>query len=155
MGGDVTGSYRFKTGLYELGDKRNEFQRIMVRLTKKLPNTHCYLDEILIATVVSVEEHRKLVINVVLKQLYDKGLATKWEKCTFITHNIEWLGFKINEMGTTPLIHKSDAIRILKEPRSIKDIRSLMGSINQFKKFVPKLASLSAPFRELMQKKTI
>ena len=69
-----------------------------------------------------------------------------------MTHNIECLGFKINEMGTTPLIHKSDAIRILKEPRSIKDIRLIMGSINQFNKFVPKLASLSAPFRELMQK---
>ena len=27
-----------------------------------------------------------------------------------------------------------------------------MGSINQFNKFIPNLASLSAPFRELMQK---
>ena len=62
------------------------------------------------------------------------------------------LGFKIDEKGTTPLIHKSDAIRNLKEPKCIKDIRSLMGSINQFNKFIPNLASLSAPFRELMQK---
>ena len=88
VGGEVTGSYRFKTGFYGLGDMPNEFQRIMDRLTEKLPNTHCYLDDILIATVGSEEEHKKLVINV-LKTLDDEGLAIKWEKCTFLTHNIE------------------------------------------------------------------
>ena len=128
----------------------NKFQRIMDRLTEKLPNTHCYLDDILIWTVGSEDEHKKLVINV-LKTLDDKGLPIKWEKCTFLTHNIEWLGFKIDAKGTTPLIHKSDAIRNLKEPSCIKDIRSLMGSINQFNKFIPNMASLSAPFRELIR----
>ena len=151
VGGEVTGSYRFKTGFYGLGDMPNDFQRIMDRLTKKLPNTHCYLDDILIATVGSEDEQKKLVINV-LKTLDDEGLAIKWEKCTFLTHNIEWLGFKIDAKGTTLLIHKLDAIRNLKEPKCIKDIRSLMGSINQFNKFIPILASLSAAFRELMQK---
>ena len=129
----------------------NEFQRVMDRMTEKLPNTHCYLDDILIATVGSKDEHRKLVFNV-LKTLDDEGLAIKWEKCTSLTHKKEWLGFKFDAKGTTPLIHKSDAIRNLKEPGRIKDVRSLMGSINQFNKFIPKLASLSAPFRELMQK---
>ena len=149
VGGEVTGSYRFKTGFYRL--TIYEFQRIMDHLTKKLPNTHCYLDDILTATVGSKDEHRKLVINV-LKTLDDEGLAIKLEKCTFLTHNIEWLGLKIDAKGTTPLIHKSDAIRNLKERSCIKDIRTIMGSINQFNKFIPNLASLSAPFRELMQK---
>ena len=73
-------------------------------------------------------------------------------KCTFLTDNIEWLGFKIEAKGTTPLIHKSDAIRNVKEPSCIKYIRSLMGSFNQYSKFIPNLAYLSAPFTELMQK---
>ena len=81
-------------------------------------------------------------------------MAIKWENCTFLTHNIEWLGFKIDAKGTTALIHKSDAIRDLKEPGCINDIRSLMGSINQinqFSNFIPNSASLSAPFIELLQ----
>ena len=41
VGGEVTGSYRFKTRFYGLGDMPNEIQRIMDRLTEKLPNTHC------------------------------------------------------------------------------------------------------------------
>ena len=128
--GEVTVSYRLKTGFYGLGDMPNEFQRIMDRMTQKLPNTHCYLDDILIATVGSEDEHKKLVINV-LKTLDDKGLAIKWEKCT-----IEWLGFKIDAKGTTPLIHKSDAIRNLNEPSCIKDISSPTGSIKQFNKLI-------------------
>ena len=100
----------------------NEFQHIMDRLTEKLANTHCYLDDILMATVGSEDEHKKLVINV-LKTLDDEGLAIKCEKCTFLTHNIEWLGLKIDAIGTTPLINKSDAFRNLKEPSCIKDIR--------------------------------
>ena len=73
----------------------------------------------------SVEEHRKLVINV-LKTLDDKSLAIKWEKCTSLTHNIEWLGFKIDAKGTTPLIQISDAITNLIKLCCIEDIRSLM-----------------------------
>ena len=87
VGGGVTGSYRFKTGFYELGGMSNEFQRIMDRLTEKLPNNHCYLDDILNSTVGSEDEHKKL-LNYVLKTLDDIGL-TKWEKCTFLSHNIE------------------------------------------------------------------
>ena len=148
VGGEVTGSYRFKTKFYGLGDMPNEFQRIMDHLTEKLPNTHCYLDDILIATVGSEDEHKKLVINV-LKTLDDEGLAMKWEKCTFLTHNIECLGFKIDAKGTTPLIHKSDAIRNLKERNCIKDIRSLMGSIKQFNKFIPNSYRLENSCRKI------
>ena len=108
----------------------------MDRLTENLPNTHCYLDDILIATVGSVEEHRKLLINF-LKTLDDKGLPIKWETRTFLTHNLELLGLQIDAKGTNPLIHKSDAIRNLNKPRCIKDKRSLLGSVNQFNKFIP------------------
>ena len=89
MGGEVTGSYRFKIGFYGLGIMPNGFQR----LTEKLPNTHCFLDDILIATVGSEDEDKKLINNV-LKSLDDEGLAIKWEKCTFLTHNIEWFDLK-------------------------------------------------------------
>ena len=66
----------------------HKFQRIMDRMTEKLPNTRCYLDDILIATMGSKDEHRKIVINV-LKTIDDEGLAIYWEKCTFLTHNLE------------------------------------------------------------------
>ena len=50
----------------------NEIQRIMDRLTENLLNKHCYLYDILIATIGSAEEHSKLVINDLLT-LYDEN----------------------------------------------------------------------------------
>ena len=58
-------------------------------------------------------------------------------------HEIEWLEFKINNLGTNPLIHKTDAVKKLKEPKGKKDIRSLMGSTEQFNKLIPILATLN------------
>ena len=58
------GSYRFKTGFYGLCDMLKFFQSIMNRLTEKLLNSHCYLDEMLIATVGSAKEHCKFFTEV-------------------------------------------------------------------------------------------
>ena len=89
MGGDVANSYRFKMGFYGLGDMPNENQRIMDRLTEKLPNIHCYLNDILIAkehclakvtasslAKGSAKEHCNLFLDL-LQTLDDKGLAIK------------------------------------------------------------------------------
>ena len=82
VGGDVTGCYRFTTGFYGLSDMPNEVQHFMDRLTEKLPNTRCYLDDILIAIVGSAKEHCELFSDV-LRTLDDKVIAIKWEKCKF------------------------------------------------------------------------
>ena len=91
-----------------------EFQRIMDRLTEKLPNNYCYVEEILIATAGSAKEHCKLFTDV-QKILYNEGLATNWEKKK-LTHDRECLGFEFDPKGTALLVHKSDAIRNWKEP---------------------------------------
>ena len=109
----------------------------------KIPNTNCYLVDILIATVGTACDHSKLVLTR-QKTLDDEALSIKWEKCHFLMHEIEWLGFKINNLGTNPLIHKTDAVKKkLKEPKGKKDIRSLMGSTEQFNKLIPILATLN------------
>ena len=72
MKGAVTCSYQFKTWFCSLGDILNEFQQIIDRLTEKLPKLHCYLEDILVATVGSVDDHCKISNN--------KGLAITRKK---------------------------------------------------------------------------
>ena len=50
VGLETTGTYRFLTGIYGLGDMQNEFQRVMDSLLKGFPFTNCYIDDILIAS---------------------------------------------------------------------------------------------------------
>ena len=59
VGGETTGTYRFLTGIYGLGDMPNEFQRVMDSLLKNIPFTNCYIDDILVASRGSLEEQNQ------------------------------------------------------------------------------------------------
>ena len=49
---------------------------------------------------------------------------------------------------------KTDAIIQLENPKTLKQLRSFMGSIHHLVKFIPNLETLSAPLRPLLAKST-
>ena len=65
-------------------------------------------------------------------------------------NEIIWLGYKINAEGIKPTKRKTDAIIQLENPKTLKQLRSFMGSIHHLIKFIPNLATLSAPIRPLL-----
>ena len=146
VGGETTGTYRFLAGFYGLGDMPNEFQRVIDSLLKDIPFTNCYIDDILIASKGSLNEH-KAILTKILNILDNKNMAVKCEKCAFFQKAIEWLGFKISNSGVKPLVGNSDSIKSLPNPKNISKLRSFFGSINQYMKFVPNLLTLSCPLR--------
>ena len=154
VGGEATGTYQFLTGFYGLGDMPNEFQRVMDSLLKNIPFTNCYIDDSLVASRGSLEEHKSIMYKI-LSILDKNNMAVKWGKCAFFKSDIEWLGFKISGDGVRPLVGKADAIKILPTPKNISELRSFFGSINQYVKFVPNLSTLSSPLRPLLNKKSL
>lgn len=52
-----------------------------------------------------------------------------------------------------PLSDKVDALLQAPEPKSKKQLQSLLGVINYYSKFVPQLATIAKPFYRLLQKK--
>ena len=113
----------------------------MDSLLKDILFTNCYIDDILIASKGSLNEHKAILKNI-SNILDNKNMAVKWEKCAFFENEIEWLGFKISNSGVKPLLGKSDSIKNLPSPKNISELRSFFGSINQYMKFVPNLSSL-------------
>ena len=154
VGGDITGTYQFLTGFYGLGDMPNEFQRVMDSTLGNIPFTNCYLDDILVASKGSFNDHKKIVYKI-LSTLDSYIFAVKWSKCKFFQKEIEWLGFKISKTGIAPLFDKTKAIKDIPIPKNLKELRSFFGSTNQYIKFVPNLASLGSPLRPLLNKKSI
>ena len=55
---DMTGTYRFQTGFYGLTYMPAEFQKAMDYNLIGLKNTYCFLDDILIVSRGSLEEHK-------------------------------------------------------------------------------------------------
>ena len=89
----------------------------------------------------------------ILKKLDICNVALKVRKCEFAKTECEWLGFRNEESGITPLVRKTQAIEDLKTPKYQKQLKSLMGSLHSLHKFLPKLAELCAPLRPLLSQK--
>ena len=153
LGGNATGTYRFLNGFYGLTDLPATFQKMMDTTLNGLDSTNSFLDDIIIITKGTIEKHEN-EIDKTLKRLDQENLAISLHKCEFGLTEITWLGYKINSEGITPTKRKTDAIIQLENPKTLKQLRSFMGSIHHLVKFIPNPATLSAPLRPLLTKPT-
>ena len=65
---------------------------------------------------------------------------------------LKFLGHMVDEHGASPDPDKTAAVREMKPPRNITEVRRLLGLANQLGKFSPNLAEISQPLRELLKK---
>ena len=128
----MTGTYRFKTGFYGLTDMPAEFQKAMDYTLIGLKNIFCFLDDILIVSKGSEEDHFQLVVDC-LKKLDADNLRFILPKCHFAKQEISWLGYNITQSGTSPIETKKSSILSLQPPN---------------------LAQLCHPLRHLLRKST-
>ena len=89
MGGRSTGTYRFKTGSYELTTMPAEFQRVMDAILSEFPCAYAFIDDILVLSKRTKIEHIALVEKILLK-LDKETMALKLEKCQFAKNECEW-----------------------------------------------------------------
>ena len=149
--GDATGTYRFKTGFYGLTDMPVEFQKAMDYTLVGLSNTYCFLDDIIVVSKGSRESHLKYVYDC-LKKLEVDNLRINLSKCHFAKHQINWLGFTFSQSGVKPIESKIAAIAEIKAPKTLKQLRSFLGSVHHLSKFIPNLAKICHLLRPLLKK---
>ena len=147
IGGRATGTYAFNTGFYGLTIMPPEFQKIMDQLLHNIQNTFAFIDDILVVTKGTYEQHMTKVEEVV-KTLHEAGIRLKLEKCKIAQKKTAWLGYTLSESGVEPLDEKiqtiSDRIRLT----TLKELRSIMN------RFIPNLAKVCAPLPHLLSKET-
>ena len=139
ISGERTGTYRFITGFYGLTDMPAAFQKVMDYTLVGLKNTYCFLDDIIVVSRGSKEDHLKLVYQC-LKKLDEDNLRINLPKCHFAKTEIEWLVHKFSQSGIAPLESKTAAIASLTAPKNLKQLRSFLGSVHYLGKFIPNLS---------------
>ena len=100
-------------------------------------------DDIIIISKGTLEKYENEIEETV-ERLDNENLAISLHKCKFGLTEITWLGYKINSEGIRPTKQKTDAIIQLQNLKTLKQLRSFMGSIHHLVRFIPNLASLSA-----------
>ena len=151
LGGKATGTYRFLNGFYGLPDMPATFQKTIDKILEGISSKFALLDDILVIIKGSKREHEKELDNI-FKKLNSEGIAINLQKCEFAKTNIEWLGFTITPNGIKPLITKTEAITKLDNPRTLRQLRSFLGSVHHLTKIIPDLAKPSEPLQLLLKK---
>ena len=125
------------------------FQKIMDTILQGVPNTICYLDDILVTGKNDDEHLRNL--EEVLRRLQQNGLRVKPAKCSFMQSSVEYLGHRIDAEGVHTTTRKVDAI--LKAPTlsDVQQLRSFLGLLHYYGKFIPNLSSLLHPLNKLLK----
>ena len=124
---------------------RAEFQTQWIILIG-LKNTYCFLDDILIVTRATEEEHKRYITNC-LKRFDDQDLKINLPNCHFSKLEIDSFGYQISKSGILPLESKTSAILVLEAPKTLKKLRSFLASVHFIGKFIPNQAQISHPFR--------
>ena len=124
------------------------FQRTMETILQGLTNVQCYIDDILV-TGTSEQEHFHN-LEEVLKRLSEYGIRVKREKCAFFKDTVEYLGHLISEEGLHTAPKKVEAIQAAPAPQNIQELRSFLGLLHYYGKFIPDLASLVHPLNQLL-----
>ena len=127
------------------------FQKTIDKTLEGISSKFAFLDDILVITKGTIKEHES-ELDKILQKLDAEGLAISLQKCEFAKNTFEWLGFTITPTGITPLVTKTEAIMKLDNPKTLKQLRSFLGSIHHPTKFIPNLAELSEPLRPLLKR---
>ena len=115
-----------------LSSSADMFQEKMSWLVQELENVFVYIDDLLIITSGSYDEHLKKV-DIVLQRLSKGGLKVKPNKCKWAMSEVEYLGHWITREGVKPMTDKVESILGIQRPRTRKEIRRFMGMINFYR----------------------
>lgn len=130
------------------------FQRAMNDIFRDLINDTCliYLDDILIFSP-SLQEHISSVTKV-FKRLRQFNLKIQLDKSHFLSKEVSYLGHIVTPDGVKPNPAKISAIQNYPIPKTTKQIKSFLGLLGYYRKFIRDFARLTKPLTKRLKKDT-
>ena len=98
----------------------------------------CLLDDLIIAGRTKEEALSRL--QKVLRIIKTTGLGLKKEKCKFMQREVNYLGIKFGKDGIKTNKEKVMPIIDADKPENVKDLRSFLGAVTFYSKFIKNLS---------------
>ena len=146
------GLYRYTRLPFGIASAPAIFQRTMDTILQGLHHEQCYIDDILVTGADNEVHLRNL--EEVLTRLRTQGFRVKSSKCSFFQDSVEYLGHKITSKGLHTTTKKVDAVRLAPPPKNQHELRSFLGLLHYYGKFIPNLATLIYPLNSLLKTST-
>ncbi|KII66802.1 Transposon Tf2-11 polyprotein [Thelohanellus kitauei] len=121
--------------------------RIMDGLIRNIHGVGCFLDDLIISGK-DIKENIERV-DMVLQRLVEKNIKIKKEKCKFAQLSVKYMAHILDESDIHPSGENIQAIKSQPSPKRAKDLKSLLGAVGFYSRFIPKLHGLCAPLYDL------
>jgi len=144
------GLFRVNRLPYGVASSPAIWQRTIDSLLSGLDGVLCFIDDILICGS-DLKTHNDRLRNV-LKIFLDNNLHIKSSKCSFAQDSVSYLGFCVDKNGIHKTKKKVEAIKNIKIPNSVTELKSFLGLVTFYGRFVPSLSTLAAPLYQLLRK---
>lgn len=145
----LKGRFKFKRLPPGLSVAPGVFLRKIQALFAHLKNVFVYFDDILIFARNQKELHE--ITKQVLQILKARNLKVKLKKCMFDVAEVEYLGYSLTSRGVKPTESKLAAIKDMPPPESVDQLRSFLGFVNYYNRFVPSKSKIFQPLFRLLQ----
>ena len=86
-----------------------------------------------------------------LKRLQDAGLKANKEKCEFFRDRVQFCGHEIDIEGLHKTQEKIEAVVSAPRPENVSQLRSFLGLINYYNRFLPNASTVLHPLHQLSE----
>ncbi|KPJ12974.1 Transposon Ty3-G Gag-Pol polyprotein [Papilio machaon] len=144
------GTFKYNYLPYGVSSGPGAFQRLMMRKLKNIPNTIVFIDNIYIKGK-DVQDTYETLCQV-LKKLQDSEFKLKLEKCKLFTTSLAVFGFHVNKNGISVIKSNIEPLLNAKTPTNLTLLKSFLGKINYYARFLKNMATVLTPLYECTQK---
>ena len=137
---------------FGLKNAPSTFQRVMDNVLREFLHKSCfvYMDDIVIFSK-SLNEHLQY-LQAKFKKLRQYNFKVQIEKSKFLRKDVEFLSHVITPQGIKPNPSKIDAIEKYPIPTTTKEIKSFLGLIGYYRRFISNFAKLVSPMTRCLRK---
>jgi hypothetical protein len=144
------GLYNYMRLPFGISSSPGIFQRVMESIMAGIDGVIVYLDDILVSGA-TIESHME-ILRLVLERLQKFGVHLNKQKCMFLKREIVYLGYIIDSNGVCPSIEKLSAVKEMPPPQNTTELKSFIGLINYYGRFLRNAASTLQPLYHLLKK---
>lgn len=147
-----TGHYVYNRMPFGLKGAPATFQRLMNAVLSGLNGLKCfiYLDDVVIYANNLTEHNQRL--TEIFQRFRQHNLKIQPSKCSFLRKECLYLGHIITEDGIKPDPAKIECVSKFPQPKNSKDIKSFLGLVGYYRKFIQDFAKIAKPLTKLLKK---
>lgn len=144
------GLFRYTRLIFGINCAPEMFQKLMEQMLCGCEGTMIYLDDVVVhAPTKEIHDAR---LRKVLDRFRQYAVTLNKEKCKFGVAEVNFIGHRLSAAGIKPMFNKIEAVQQFRRPNTTEEVHSFLGLVNYVGKFIPNLATISEPLRQMTKK---